>query len=69
MGQCQVPQIQQIEDDFAAIQRNAVTLKAVPEKLNQLEAQINGIKSTAEQLTTSVNNITQTIENIRKSLP
>ncbi|CAD8135074.1 unnamed protein product (macronuclear) [Paramecium tetraurelia] len=69
MGQCQVPQMQQIEDDFAAIQRNAVTLKAVPEKLNQLEAQINGIKSTAEQLTTSVNHITQTLENIRKSLP
>ncbi|CAD8044231.1 unnamed protein product [Paramecium primaurelia] len=69
MGQCQVPQMQQIEDDFAAIQRNAVTLKAVPEKLNQLEAQINSIKSTAEQLTTSVNNITQTLENIRKSLP
>ncbi|CAD8132376.1 unnamed protein product [Paramecium pentaurelia] len=69
MGQCQVPQMQQIEDDFAAIQRNAQTLKAVPEKLNQLEAQINGIKSTAEQLTNSVNSIMHTIENIKKSLP
>ncbi|CAD8054606.1 unnamed protein product [Paramecium sonneborni] len=69
MGQCQVPQMQQIEDDFTAIQKNAVTLKAVPEKLNQLEAQINGIKNTADQLTHSVNNIIQTIQNIQKTLP
>jgi hypothetical protein len=37
-----------MEEDFASIQRSVVTLKAVPEKLNHLENQINTIKGTAE---------------------
>lgn len=56
MGQqCSAQGVDQMEADFAAIQRNVVTLKTVPQKLDELEKKIKGIQVTAQNVYLLIN--------------